>query len=219
MKAGEEAQRHLVVFDCNIYLDAANLLGPPFGWEKFDEAVARLASVAVPHPKDRAHDSLRAMAVCTSGRFVRDELLEVWTSSHIDTMVRAKAAQPTAANPVTGHRGLGWPPEAAEALVDDMVHGLVERSGGDVLSSHVPDGNPPLDHEDGMVYGACRYLAGQDPLAEVYCVTRDRGFLDAYRDGALGRHTRVLGPSQFLALIRAVRLHYSVAKMTRRSAG
>jgi hypothetical protein len=209
-------QRHLVVFDCNIYLDVASLLGPPFEWSKFDAAVAKLASVEVPHPKDRAYDSLRALAVCTSGRFVRDELLEVWTSGHIDAMVRGKASQPVIADSRTGHRGLGWPGEAARALVDDLVHGLVGRSGGDALAGHVPGGNPPLDHEDGMVFGACRRLAGEDPLAEVYCVTRDRGFLDAYRSGGLGRHSRVLAPSEFVALIRAVRLHYSMTNMIRK---
>jgi hypothetical protein len=32
---------HAVVFDVNVYLDAAELLGPPFTWEKFATAAAR----------------------------------------------------------------------------------------------------------------------------------------------------------------------------------
>jgi len=213
VNVGDEIQRHLVVFDCNIYLDTASLLGPPFTWEDFDAAAAHLARVPVPHPENRAYDSLRALAACTSGRFAGDEALEVWTSSHIDTVVRGKASQPTSGHPATGYRGLGWTWEAAQALIDDLVYGLVDRSGGGSVGELFPDGNPPLDHEDGMVFGACRYLAGEDPLAHVYCVTRDKGFIDAYTSGALSRHSHVMAPSKFVALIRAARIQYSVRRM------
>lgn len=213
MNVGEEIQRHLVVFDCNIYLDTASLLGSPFTWEAFDAAAARLARVPVPHPQNGAYDSLRALAACTSGRFAGDEALEVWTSSHIDTIVRGKASQSSSENPATGHRGLGWTDEAAQGLIDDLVYGLIDRSGGGSVGDLFPDGNPPLDHEDGMVFGACRYLAGDDPLAHVYCVTRDKGFIDAYTSGALSRHSHVMAPARFIALIRAARVQYSVRRM------
>lgn len=156
MNASEEIQRHLVVFDCNVYLDAAGLLGPPFTWEKFDAAIAQLARVPVPHPTDRAFDSLRSIAACTSGRFAGEEMVEVWTSSHIDTVVRGKAQQSVDADPETGYRGLGWSGENAQKLVDELIYGIVERSDGGTLGDLFPDGNPPLDHEDGMIYGACR---------------------------------------------------------------
>lgn len=102
-----------MVFDCNVYLDVASLIGSPFTWDKFDAAAARLARVPVPHPRDATFDSLRALAACTSGRFAGDEALEVWTSSHIDRIVRGKAAQSSTANPDTGYRGLGWDAQAA----------------------------------------------------------------------------------------------------------
>ena len=78
MDGFDDAVRHVVVFDCNIYLDAARIIGAPFSWEAFDRAVARLARLPVPHPTDKAFDSLRAMAACTSGRFAGEEVLEVW---------------------------------------------------------------------------------------------------------------------------------------------
>ena len=211
------------MFDCNIYLDAADLLDQPFSWQKFDSAAARLSKVALPHPRDGANDSLRALAACTSGRFAGDEALEVWTSAHIDKIVRGKAQQPNTDDPSVQHRGLGWSRADADALVRDLIYGLVERSGGGTVGELasdgrplVPDGNPPLDHEDGMVFGACRHLAGDDPLACVYCVTRDRGFLEAYRAGRLRQHSKVMTPATFVALARAARTQYSVRRLGKR---
>jgi hypothetical protein len=141
-------------------------------------------------------------------------VLEVWTSDHIDTIVQGKAEQSATRNPATGHRGLGWSRDAAQSLIDDLIYGLVERSGGDRVAQHVPDGNPPLDHEDGMVYGACRSLSTMDLLAHVYCVTRDRGFLQAYQEKSLSGHSRVITPSMFVGLVRRARMRYSMRKMT-----
>ncbi|MEQ4303095.1 hypothetical protein ABNF97_17155 [Plantactinospora sp. B6F1] len=215
MSSGEEIQRHLVVFDCNVYLDVARIIGQPFTWSDFDAAAARLARITIPHPKDGAQDSLRALAACTSGRFAGDEALEVWTSSHIDTIVRGKASQPVKPDPRTGYHGMGWSPEDAQELVDELIYGLVEKSGGGSVGDLFPDGNPPLDHEDGMVFGVCRQLAAEDPLARVYCVTRDRGFLDAYTSGGLSRHSYVLPPAKFIALTRAARMRHSANRISR----
>jgi hypothetical protein len=213
MQTGQdEPQRHVVVFDCNIYLDVACIVGPPFSWDKFNKVAASLTKVALPHPKDRGYDSLRAIAVCTTGRFAGDETLEVWTNASIDKIVRGKAAQ----SPIpddSGYRGLGWNSEHADSLVDDLIWELAILSHGGTLGSHYPDGNPPLDYEDGMVYGGCRKLASEDPLSRVYCVTRDRGFLQDGRDGRLSSHSTVLTPSAFVALIRAARAQYSTKQM------
>ena len=213
MGAGDEAQRHAVVFDCNIYLDVARLLGPPFSWEKFNAAAANLTKAPVPHPTDPAHDSLRAIAMCTSGKFAGDEVLEVWTNSHIEKVVRGKAQQPTIPEPATGYRGLGWRHEHAQGLVDELIVTLTEQSNGGTLGAHYPDGNPPLDHEDGVVYGACRSVSAEDPVCRTYCVTRDKGFLDAYDSGLLSNHSPVLPPAKFIALMRSARAQYSIRGM------
>lgn len=100
--------RHVVVFDCNIYLDIAHIVGAPFTWEAFDREAARLACEPVPHPTDRAYDSLRAVAVTQSGRFAGRGTLEVWSSEHIHKVVEDKARQSVTPDPTTGYRGLGW---------------------------------------------------------------------------------------------------------------
>lgn len=212
MPQGDE-QRHVVVFDCNVYLDVGRALGAPFTWEAFNAQVASLTKVAVPHPKMPVLDSLRAIALCTSGRFAGTEVLEVWTNAHIDKMVRGKARTPATPDPLTGFKGLGWSRRQAQGIVNDLIGSLVQQSNGGTLGSHVPSGNPPLDHEDGMVYGACAQLASDDPICKVYCVTRDRGFLTAYREGALADHTRVVTPAKFIALIRAARFEVSTRAM------
>lgn len=212
---GEEQQRHVVVFDVNVYLDVANLLGPPFTWDKLSKAAASVAREPVPHRNDLAYDSLRAIAACTSGRFAGSESLEVWTNAHIDKMVRSKARQPASPDPRTGHRGLGWGGDEANGLVTELIEGLTARSLGGTLGDTYPDGNPPLDHEDGMVYGACKWLAGDDPLCMVYCVTRDRGFISAHSNGSLTKHSYVLTPTRFLLLLRSARTQYAVGRWQR----
>lgn len=212
--AKHEPERHVVVLDCNIYLDAAYAVGPPFRWAKFDALVAGMARQPVPHPGGQQLDSLRLIAMCTSGRFAGDQPVEVWTNSHIEGVVRSKAIQPTVPDPKTGYRGLGWTEEAADSLLDVLVDDLTAWSNGGTLgSSHMPDGNPPLDHEDGMVFGACRWLAADDPLAHVYCVTRDSGFLKSYQAGALGSHTTVLPPAKLVAAMRLARQSQSMRGM------
>lgn len=209
----DEPPRHVVVFDCNIYLDIAGLLGAPFSWDKFHAVAAQLARDPLPHPQGADRDSIRAVGVCMSGRFAGGEALEVWTNAHIDKMVRGKAGQPVQPDDL-GRRGLGWSFDDASSLMEDLVWGLVERSsGGSLGDEHYPEGNPPLDQEDAMVYGACHVLAGEDPLANIYCVTRDKGFLKANADGDLAGHTFVLTPTQFVGLVRAARSRLSMRRM------
>lgn len=206
-------QRHVVIFDCNVYLDVARLLGAPYAQADFDRAVARLVREPVPHPTNWLYDSLRAIALCTSGKFAGSEPLEVWTSDHIDRMVRIQAMRPVEPDPETGFHGLGWSAEDAEVLVERLVYGIVDASGGDTVGATFPDSEPPLDHEDGLVFGACRSLAGDDPLCNVYCVTNDGGFLADYRAGRLSSHTYVLAPAEFLSLVRLARAAASIQRM------
>lgn len=205
-------QRHVVVFDCNVYLDVAHLLGEPYTQESFARHAAKLAAVPLP-AHDQRCDSIRAIAACMSGTFAGSETLEAWTSHHIDRMVRNKAMHPTTIDPATGFRGLGWSRAHAEALVSDLVYEIVDSSGGSSIGQNVPDGEPPLDHEDGLVFGACREIVRQDALCKSYCVTNDKQFLRDYRDGNLSNHTKVLAPAQFLALVRAARSRIAAQNM------
>lgn len=182
----------------------AELLGHPFAWTDFTAHAARIARKGVPS-ENQFDDSLRALAVCQTGKFAGNQPLEVWTSDHIDNIVRQKATHPLEPDSRTGYAGLGWGPEFADSLVDDLVGGLVSSSHGDSIGYVYPDSEPPLDHEDGLVYGACRALVNHDPLAHVYCVTNDRGFLTDYREGRLSGHAIVLTPVSFLQLVRKAR--------------
>lgn len=193
--------------DCNIYLDVARRVGNPFRWDRFGQLVAQASRQPFPNVDPVVH-SLMALAVCQSGRMAGDEPLEVWTNTHIDKIVRGKAMDPNK---------LGWPEPSATSLVTDLIHGLTSMSSGGTLGTHYPNSNPPLDHEDGMVYGACRELSSDDLLANVYCVTRDEGFLTAGREGRLDHHTRVLSPAEFVALVRAHRSRYSIRGMAPRN--
>lgn len=162
----DEPVKHAVVFDVNIYLDIADLLGPPFTWVAFSAATAQHSNYPLPNRADGRVDSLRAVAVCQSGRFAASHPLAVWTSAHIDSLVRRKAAE-----------RLGWTYTEAQHLVDLLVHGIMTDSDGGTLGLMLPYGNPPLDHEDGMVYAACRdAMDADDVLVERFCVTRDPRF-------------------------------------------
>lgn len=205
--------RHLVVFDVNVYLDVASLVGSPFSWEAFDALAASAGSATVPHPDNQAYDSLRAIAACLSGTFAGTETVEVCTNDHIENMVHAKAQHPIQPAPGSDHRGLGWTRADAGSLLKRLVWDTVDRSNGQCVPSYTPDGHPPLDHEDGMVYGACKYIAGDDPLATVYCVTHDGGFLTAAKEGRLSGHTKVLPPWKFVALVRAARASVGLRRM------
>lgn len=207
-----ESQRHVVVFDCNVYLDVARLVEGPFTWSAFNDLAARHQGEPVPAGSG-AIDSLRAIALTLSGRFAGREPIEVWTCDHIEQVVVFKAMQPLDGEP--GASGLGLSREHAELLVDHLIWGSVNESGGDSLGDPYPDGTPPLDHEDGKVFGACRALAGEDPLAQVYCVTNDRGFVTDYKAGRLGRHVRVLPPAVFVTLVRRARTQAAIRSMPR----
>lgn len=198
--------RALLVLDCNVYLDVARLLGTSYSSSGFDALAVEHSGKPVPHPGDKAIDSLRLIAACQSGKLGVKGALEVWTSTHIRSTVEYKARQSVVPDPRTGHRGLGWDDLAAQNLVEDLVDWIAERSGGGHITEVIGAvDNPPLDHEDGTVYGACRYLEGQNPLDQVYCVTWDKGFLKDYGNGKLTGTVNVVTPAAMLQRIHAVR--------------
>ena len=172
-----------------------------------------MAKTPVPHPNDGAYDSLRAVATCLSGTFAGSATVQVFTNDHIEDMIHSKAQHPLNPPPGTDIKGLGWSYEDATALLEDFVWEIGNRSSGGCIPSNMPDGNPPLDHEDGMVYGACKYLAGDDPLATVYCVTRDGPFREAARAGKLSGHAKVVHPATFVGLVRSARARLAVRRM------
>ncbi|BCY13134.1 hypothetical protein [Actinoplanes sp. L3-i22] len=210
-RSAAEPDLHTVVFDVNILLDVADLLGPPFAWEKFRDTAARESRSPVPHPTDRRVDSLRAVALTTSGRFAGPELLQVWTSDHIDRLVVAKATQPRH-GATAETRGLGWSAEHADGLLHDFVYDLVfDMTGGGRIEILAVDGHPPLDHEDACVFTTALQAADDAaPPSIKYCVTRDRAFRRAPN---LHPDVLILHPDEFVMLVRRSRGALATRKM------
>ncbi|MFI5930902.1 hypothetical protein [Actinoplanes sp. NPDC051494] len=201
----------------NILLDVADLLGPPFTWAKFNESAVRNNAAPVPNQRDRRVDSLRAVAVTTTGRFAGPDLLQVWSSDHIDQLLVRKAHQPRNGG-VPESCGLGWSLDDAEALLVDLLDELVyEKTGGGRVEIVGVSGNPPLDHEDARVFTTALAAAGDAaPPSIKYCVTRDRRFRSA---SGLSDNVLVRYPDEFLDLVRRSRAALAVGKMRPRASG
>jgi hypothetical protein len=197
--------RHAVVFDVNIYLDVADLLGPPFTWEKFDAAAVTYRHAQLPN-SNRQIDSLRALAVSQSGRLVANQPLEIWLSNHIEALILTKARQPK--NQATPElSGLGWTGVESESILEDLARDLAyERTnGGSVGDVQVPAGTPVLSHEDGMVLAAA-YAAPTDTEGahyDRYCVTQDRDFRRAMAE--LRGDVTIMYAYEWVNFIRRVR--------------
>ena len=207
---------HIVVFDVNVYLDVARLMGEPFTWQRFDELAVKHASSPLPYHDGRV-DSLRAIAVTATGHVCPHQPVEVWTSHHIDGLVVTKAMQPTAA-PSDELRGLGWARQSAEGLLGELVHDLVfDRTGGGTTGTvAAPWGSPPLSHEDGNVYATLRDAAPDaDPEPRRICVTRDGDFLNS----SLFSNADVWHPADWVQYVRQSRVadHPGLATMSART--
>lgn len=203
MSADDYHDVHAVVFDVNVYLDVAGLLGPPFSWEKFQELAAQTSVAPLPNHGDRRVDSLRAIAACSGGRFAGQDRLEVWTSDHIDRLVELKATQPLVGDRAED-RGLGWSSDDAQNLLVDLVDELVyEKTEGGSVALVGIEGRPPLDHEDACVFTTAVGAAGDIvPPSIKYCVTRDANFRTAE---GLNPNVTVLYPYEFVQLVRRSR--------------
>lgn len=202
---------HTVVFDVNVYLDVASLVGPPFTWEKLQGVAVSHRTASLPHLPDRRVDSLRAIAVSQGGRFAGPEPLQVWTSDHIDDLVVRKASQPRG-GPTPETRGLGWSHEHAQDLLIDLVDELVyEKTDGGRVTIVGVDGNPPLGHEDACVFttalGAATDAA---PPSIKYCVTCDGPFRKAQ---GLNPNVTVLYPHEYVDMVRKSRQALALASM------
>jgi hypothetical protein len=198
---------HAVTYDVNIYLDVAELLGPPFSWDKVRAFMAKNSGLTLPHHPDRRVDSVHAIAVAMSGMFVRPEPLEVWSSNHIADLVELKASQPR--DGATAElRGLGWTATDARDLLIDFHDDLIfEMSGGGLVDLVGIDGRPPLSHEDACVFTtAAEAAADTIPPPHRYCVTRDERF----RNATLPDRALVLFPHEFVAMVHKSRRAMSI---------
>ncbi|SEB99142.1 hypothetical protein SAMN04489844_1464 [Nocardioides exalbidus] len=205
----------VVVFDVNIYLDVARLIGAPFNTSALSDALARENGKPAPH-RDPKVDSARALVIARSGFLAGTQRLEAWTSDHINALVRHKAKQLDDEALLPEDRGLGWTAEHAQGLLDDLLWQVIEGSGGDTVGNlRYPEHSPPLDHEDGMVLATALAAADGDLVCDRILVTRDRRFIEKCAE--LG-HPRVMHPSQFVMLASRARSQAAMSRMRPRPA-
>lgn len=177
-----------MVFDCNVYLDIARLLGPPFTWERF---VERAELGAVPGYRSDGLDSAIALGYTRSGTFVTGQPLTVWSSHYIEQAVTVMAQ----ASKTSEYPGL----ELTEAESDSLFHEVIDHlvPAKQVVDVDTPDGPGALSRDDGLVF-ATAVNAGHH-LNHKYLITKDKGFREL--GDPTGRVT-VLYPHQFIGLLR-----------------
>jgi hypothetical protein len=204
-----EGDCHAVVFDVNVYLRIADVIGSPFTWAKFNQLAITHANDPLPHPSDPRIDSVRAMAVSRSGSFAGTQSLEVWTSDHIDALVLRKLTQPPE-QATPEESGYGWSHddavEAQRRLIDDVVYD--DSNGGTLGAISIALGTPPLDHEDGCVYATAMGCAPDETdFYHRYLVTADKQF--KRDEQALSSDVQIFLPHEWVELVRGARLAVS----------
>lgn len=189
------------MFDVNIYLDVARLCGAPFNRSRYNDMLISQKGIPAPH-RDPRVDSARCLEIARSGMFARPQSLQAWTSAHIAATLRFKAQQEDDPSLKDEDRGLGWSPEDAQGLVDDLMWPVILGSGGDTVGDLRAEHSPPLDHEDGLVMAAAKACHDADIVVDRILVTRDRRFAELCRSLA---YPKVMHPSRFVAMTHAAR--------------
>lgn len=195
---GAYSDTHVAVFDVNVYLDAARLVGTPFTWAKFEAAAKTYASSYIPSYDAAGRDSLVALWMAFGGNFVPGDPLEVWSSDHIENLIFLKASQPDNPQLHAHDRGMGWSWTDANAILSELHDRLVPASSSIVVRN--PAGPITLGRDDGLVL-ATAVDAGHH-LNVKYCVTKDKEFRQI---GDPRGRVLVLYPHEFVQLIRKSR--------------
>jgi hypothetical protein len=181
-----------VVFDCNVALNIRRGYGRTTDW---DELLVRLSEAV----DGTGTADLQSVAFAARGHLDATKVI-VWSNDHIVNTVIHQAMRPMSEG------GLGLSREDALDLVETVIASAVRDTAGGVVPAgrHGAEAHPPLDHEDGMVYGLCHYLAGQYPLDEVLLVTNDRGLLHLDGTTDVRPGITVLTPTAFSSRARAL---------------
>ena len=153
---------HAVIFDINVYMDVCRLLGPGFVWDDVVAKVAQYKNQPGTHRNPEVN-SLRAIAICTSGTFCDGVPLHVWFSDLMEATLLVKLTQPVK-GPTKEKSGLGWSREDAEQVLRELVKPLLEVTEGAYTEHTTVEGHPPLEHEDAQVWTAARYAGHEDEL-------------------------------------------------------
>ncbi|MFJ2619923.1 hypothetical protein [Glutamicibacter sp. NPDC087344] len=199
----------IVVFDVNIFLDIFALIGQPFSWDRAVEYLVDQSAAPVP-AQDPRLDSLRAVALTDTGRLTATVPLQVWTSDHIDNLFFTKLTQPVLSQSPPEDSGFGIDDKTADDIICDLIDRIVERSNGQSLGRIIiPRNNPPLSHEDGLVYVTGRQAYAADATCDRIVVTRDNHFITSCSAG----YPKVLHPAHFVIMVRRLRAAEALRNM------
>lgn len=190
--------RALVVFDVNVYLDVARILGPTSTLDTFLELAVKHANDPLPHHRDAALDSLRALAISKSGNYAPGVRLEIWFGQHLDDTTYFKLIQGTSAGDHQEDRGFGWSADDANDFMERLVEPFWKDADTFVAGDPIGYETPPLDHEDGCVYATARDAGSEEYFYERFCVTRDADF----RNAALNGDIEVMHPHEWVSHVR-----------------
>lgn len=192
-----DSTHHVVVLDCNIILNLAQHFGGAFTSEEVNRLLsAHRSETTVREP---VRNAARAFTLAIRGQTFAGQPMSFVTSRHILDTVIHKATQPQCGTRQE-QRGLGLDRDTAQRIAA-LVEGLSKDSFRRVIepNEQVAEKTPPLDHEDGMVYGLCRLLSGMDSRFHVWCVTFDREFIDHARTFDRSHCISVVLPGEFVS--------------------
>lgn len=181
-----------VIFDHNIYLDIARLLGQPYN-------ESRLRSQVMGHKPDasrpnRKMDAGVSVLLCSTGNLAGQQRIQVWSSSWIERGVVNAAKRPITES------GLGWTEENAKALRTELIASTaVGRSNGHSIKAVPTIKYEKLSSDDSSVFHTA--LQALNLCSRSFCVTSDNQFLNnAPRIGV-----EVLPPAVLVEMIREAR--------------
>lgn len=190
-----------VVFDCNIYLDVADAFRTGLDLENLLFLSQDHANRLSPPAKYSVDALIRA----STGRVANDIRLVTFTSEHILLTSLHKAQLPDLPHLPDEQRGLGLDTKQVDDLEHNLIRKLVAQSTGALIpeAEYSVEQSPPLDHEDGRVYGLCKFLATHVHSGAIYLVTQDAKFVAASRRFPAS-NIQVVPPQQFLDRCRQI---------------
>lgn len=160
---------YVVTLDVNVYIRAAQLMGPNFTLAQFEhELRANAAQLRDPNVFTMLSTLLRPHP--DGGE------IEVWSGPHILDLSVFKALQPNDHNLPAEDRGLGWTDTQAQQI-PALIISIVQSTRGGMVPRNGSHCNPPLDYEDGCVLQCARDAHQGDPLVNRHCLTYDKEFI------------------------------------------
>ena len=152
----------------------------------------------------RFKEAARAVLLAGKGSTPFLEPIYIYSSDHIIGTIERKARQSRHANR-SEDQGLGLGKAVVTEILDNFLIFLTRETGGRVVafSEQTADKTPPLDFEDGMVFGLCNRLRGEDARNLVWCLTFDKRFVEDAKTFGDSSNIRVCPPKHFVSFINS----------------